>query len=653
LSRTVASLLIVLTLVALGFFPQGTHTAAGFFAGSLLVVAVGVLLLQYTPGGAMPLGWQLGAYTLLCGLATLYSPYWMRSWIKFSWTAGGLLMFYFSWRTVRDLRLLRTLLWWVAAVAILVALVSLWREWRLPSSELARQVAASQAYSGEGREDLLYTLSTQRIRGPFGNPNHLAGFLVACSAPLLLEILRGEKWKRRILALLGFLPIAWVLWRAQSRSGFLTLILALLILGIGSFSELRKNIFHWKLSPLKVVALLLLLILLAFAFGESWVVLSRVGTIKTRIEYSKVALELIRQAPLLGHGLDSFALYYPGFHRLGHGEAQYVHNWPLEVWVEMGLVGLAVFIWLILSIYRLFNQRLNDAQDPHEERALLALMSGTSVILLQSLFDFNADVAAIYLYLCFFLGCLAGITAAARAQADLRPGLWSRRSLRAIAGAGLLLYWVFAVALPFQAESNHALGLALAMSPDAQPLEAMPYLKQATTLNPFDAEYHNSLGNHYLRIGQPRQAAQALEKSTRLNPLKPRNHFDLYHAYRELGRLEEALQELQSAHRLHPTDDRYLAELARLHEEAGDHEQATLYWNQARVNLEGAIQANPNKADYHHRLAAVLDALGRREEAQAHRDRARQILQELFEQLDLNLPAVEASPRAAAASRYR
>jgi O-antigen ligase len=195
-----------------------------------------------------------------------------------------------------------------------------------------------------------------------------------------------------LLGLAGSLPILYVILLTQSRSGLLTLALSFIILALGAFSEFRKNIFHWKLSPLKVFALVAILMVLAFSFAESWVVLSRVGTIKTRIEYYSIALHLIARAPLLGHGLDTFALYYPQFHQLGRGEAQYIHNWPLEVWFEMGLLGLAAFGWWIASVYRVFNHALNAAQDRREESALLVLMSGVSAILLQSLFDFSNDI---------------------------------------------------------------------------------------------------------------------------------------------------------------------------------------------------------------------------------------------------------------------
>lgn len=635
LSRSTAAGLIMLTLAVWAVFPDSVHSSTGFFTGGILILLAGVFLLRSSASEGFPLGWQWVVFLALSLIAVFYSPYWMRSWTKFTWLLLGFLMYFVSWRTVRDLSLLNRLLGFIAVVAVFSALFALWQQWQEDPIARAQAILSTGAYSTEMREDMLYALSTGRIRGAFGNPNHLAGFLVACSSPLLLLLLRGRGLSQRALGLLGFLPIAWVIWQTQSRSGFLTLILAVLILAIGSFSDVRKNIFHWKLSPLKIGVILLILIVLAFAFAESWVVLSRVATVRTRAEYYSVALKLIGKAPVLGYGLDTFALYYPQYHQLGRGEAQYVHNWLLQVWVEMGIIGLAAFLWFLYSIFRLFNERLNAAQNAREESALLALMSSVSAIVLQSLFDFNTDVPAIFIYFGFFLGCLSGMATSRIEQTDLRQGIWNRVSLRWTAAAFLLLFLILGIALPFYAERNHFLGLALVRA-GQPPLEATPFLKLATVYNPWHAGYQNSLGNHYLATGQPRQATAHLKRAVALNPLFPRYRFELYRALNEIGQSQEALEQMELAHQLHPTDDTYLAELAHLYQAHGDTDKALQYWNQAIHILESAIEANPGKAEYHRRLALILDTVGKQQQAASHRQEADEIMNSILQRLGLS-----------------
>ena len=636
MSRQFAVLLVFGILLILGFWPQPLNSTVGFLVGSLLCLGVAASIAKPSEDKGMPLGWQFLSFLFLAWIAILYSPYWMRSYSKWAEMLTGLLAFYLTWRSIRSVDVLRRILYGVAGIAIAVSLYSIIQQWNNSPQRLASLLMKFPPSTPEFLEDQLYTLATGRMRGPFGNPNHLAGFLVASSTPLLLLILRGTNLKERLLGIAGFAPVFWVILQTGSRSGILTLLLSLIILILGAFSEFRKNIFHWKLSPPKILILLLVLIIICFAFAESGL-LTRVATIKTRIEYYSIALQLIAQAPLFGHGLDSFALYYPQYHQLGQGEAQYVHNWPLEVWVEMGLAGLLLFAWWMGSIFQLFNRQLNIAQDRKEESVLLLLMSSVAAILLQSLFDFNNNLPTVFIYFCFFLGCLAGRTSARVEQMDSRRPFWAKSGIRVLLWIFLAVFWGLGLALPYYAESQYEIGIALVQMRE-DPLTVTPYFSLATRINPWSSEYQNALGNHYLQLDQPQAALEHLQRAVALSPLKPRNHYDLYRSYLVLGDREKALKELHIAHQLHPTDDQYLLQIAQEYAESGDQEKARNSYLGIVDILEKATQANPFKAEYHRRVADVLEILGRKEEAEEHRQAAKEILIALFESLGITSP---------------
>ena len=636
LSRQFAVLLILGILLVLGFYPQPLDSSVGFLVGSLLCVGAAASIAKPSQDKGMPLGWQFLAFLLLGWIATCYSPYWMRSYSKWTEMLTGFLAFYLTWRSIRSVVVLRRLLYGIAGIAIGVSLYSIVLQWNHSPQRLAKLLMEFPSSTPEFLEDQLYTLATGRMRGSFGNPNHLAGFLVACSTPLLLLILRGKNFKERLLGIAGFSPVFWVILQTESRSGLLTLLLSLIILILGAFSEFRKNIFHWKLSPPKILALLLIFIMICFAFAESGL-LTRVATIKTRMEYYGIAMKLIGEAPLFGRGLDSFALYYPQYHQLGRGEAQYVHNWPLEVWVEMGLAGLLLFAWWIGSIYQLFNRQLNIAQDRGEETVLLLLMSSVSAILLQSLFDFNNNLPTVFIYFCFFLGCLAGRTSDRVEQVDSRRTFWAKAGVRVMLGVFLTVFWGLGLALPYYADSQYEIGIAWIQSKE-DPLVATQYLSFASRINPWNSDYQNSLGNHYLRLGQPQKALDYFQRAVALSPLKPRNHYDLYRDLLVVGDREKALNELRIAHRLHPTDDEYLLKLAEEYAKSGDRDRANEYYLETIKTLENATRANPNKAEYHRRLANVLEILGKTEEAKQHRRTAKKIMNELLNSLGITSP---------------
>ena len=70
-----------------------------------------------------------------------------------------------------------------------------------------------------------------------------------------------------------------------------------------------------------------------------------------RLDLWLSSLEMVRDHPLLGIGLDNFAYLYQQVY-LRHGAAaepnlSHPHNWLLQFWLDLGLLGLVAFVWLV------------------------------------------------------------------------------------------------------------------------------------------------------------------------------------------------------------------------------------------------------------------------------------------------------------------
>jgi O-antigen ligase len=69
------------------------------------------------------------------------------------------------------------------------------------------------------------------------------------------------------------------------------------------------------------------------------------------------SLEMLRDHPLFGVGLDNFGHLYRQFYLRESGAAEpslsHPHNWILHVWLQLGLLGLAGFAWLIARAWHL------------------------------------------------------------------------------------------------------------------------------------------------------------------------------------------------------------------------------------------------------------------------------------------------------------
>jgi O-antigen ligase len=70
-----------------------------------------------------------------------------------------------------------------------------------------------------------------------------------------------------------------------------------------------------------------------------------------RVDLWLSSIEMVRDHPVLGVGLDNFAyLYQQVYLREGaaaESNLSHPHNWILHVWLELGLLGLAAFVWLL------------------------------------------------------------------------------------------------------------------------------------------------------------------------------------------------------------------------------------------------------------------------------------------------------------------
>lgn len=83
---------------------------------------------------------------------------------------------------------------------------------------------------------------------------------------------------------------------------------------------------------------------------------------EVRLSQWRETVELIKERPIFGAGLSGYPIVFEKYHRDDWIEIfQYPHNLILNVWVELGLLGLIALIWIALIVIRHF---LADKNDP-------------------------------------------------------------------------------------------------------------------------------------------------------------------------------------------------------------------------------------------------------------------------------------------------
>ncbi len=205
-----------------------------------------------------------------------------------------------------------------------------------------------------------------RPGGTFEYPPALAVLQVSALPIFAWMILKGGTALRLAGAVGGILAVA-VLATAESRLGLGLCLLLFLAAAVASWHS-RSTVESERATafagpPIRVLvglaatALLLSVAVVALrGGGEASEPVS--GIDHGRAGEWSVAFDAMAERPLVGAGADSYAL---AASEVGGGKTLFAHNLPLEIWAELGPVGLALVIVLFAStaalVWRLRSDR--------------------------------------------------------------------------------------------------------------------------------------------------------------------------------------------------------------------------------------------------------------------------------------------------------
>jgi O-antigen ligase len=231
-------------------------------------------------------------------------------------------------------------------------------------------------------------LITGRSFGPFESPNYLGMYLAPISLLLFFYWLKTKltffqktlsqkkqvgtqaaffEWQiKDFLVLFCFLVMLLALFFTQSLGAWLGFGIAMLL---GIFLYFRPLLYYLNPKSKFIFDIAYLICTLLLILG-SFVLIKKMGcrvenSFAARQEVWQVAWYLARKHPLTGIGLGLFPLFY-------HQTVAHLHFPPLNwfqlhphnlffaFWLNLGLLGLLAFLWLLLVAFRqiIKNQQL-------------------------------------------------------------------------------------------------------------------------------------------------------------------------------------------------------------------------------------------------------------------------------------------------------
>jgi len=214
--------------------------------------------------------------------------------------------------------------------------------------------------NSEGITDMpcLHYVTSKRVFLPFVTPNALAGYL-AMVLPLTFV------HKKRIWFIL---PILIALLLTKSLGVFISILLAIMI----------YLILGGRLKRRLIILLCVFILIIGTIFvvrSSSPAHLKPTFSAMMRLNYWQGALRVIQTRPLTGLGIGNFNLI----------RSRYAHNSYLQIWVELGMLGLISILWFIGATFRGSLKNIT----PADRNTVMVLILSNTVFLIHNFIDFT------------------------------------------------------------------------------------------------------------------------------------------------------------------------------------------------------------------------------------------------------------------------
>jgi len=365
-----------------------------------------------------PLNLPVLAFMAICALSLLWSNSPMVSLLELPLFLAGPILYFIVVNNVHDEHQINRLLIPLLIISSLLGVYGIFQ------------------YQGIDFSFWKANIGRQQVFGLFGNVNYFAEYLII-PLPLAISLFFACRNRtKKILLLVGILAMGGSLLLTFTRGSYLaigisslfTFLLYLVVQGKGFIKE-HKKIFIFILS---LIILVTFLFVLPNPLNEPGTVISKIqgrisitqftqgSSLKRRIAIWEFTGLIIKDHPLLGSGLGTFKYnslsYQAKFfdrgenrHLYPYGIADKVHNEYLQLGAEIGIMGLGIFLWLIISYFNYGIKLLKRIKDKYKQGIIIGLMGGIVAVLIDGIFGFPLHLPATLVLFWLFIGLIVSL----------------------------------------------------------------------------------------------------------------------------------------------------------------------------------------------------------------------------------------------------
>jgi len=318
-------------------------------------------------------------------------------------------------------------------------------------------------------------------------------------------------------------------------------------------------------------------------------------SINTRLLIWKTTLEMIRDRPIFGSGIGTFKMNYLNYqaeflknnpyyirYSVKAGEA---HNEYLQMWAELGIIGLGIFLGIILMFYSLIIDYLTKNDIEKDKIIVFGLVLGITCFLIHCLFTFPLHVPALGVTFFALLGLTVIYTRKInlpKTDSDNRPKEFKlkNKGIKIALTILVLVFMIWVINLvaikPYIAEIQYFNGMR--HNVDGNYREALLYFEQAASLYPYNGRILHALGTTYYNLGILNKAEEVLQRTTRYR-VDANTFYNLGLVYSQAGLFSKAEEKFKYTVYLMPKFTKAYYDLGYLYFTQEKYDDTIEQWN--------------------------------------------------------------------------
>jgi len=457
-----------------------------------------------------------------------------------------------------------------------------------------------------------YLSDLHRLSSTIGQKNWISNY-IAMVFPIAFSYFLLEKNNKKIKSvyflLLTILYVTLLI--CQSRGIWisigLTLILATFIITKFKLWELFKKNKQWLVCLLFVFLIATVTYSTENPLNKSRLTVAERAistfdkydpSINTRLLIWRTTLEMIKNYPVAGSGIGTFRMNYLKYqagtldenpHYIKYSNnAEEAHNEYLQMWAEIGIIGLGIFLIIIIIIYSQFWKFFKRERDNKRKIIGCGLILGISCYLFHSLFTFPLHVPA--LASTFFVIVGLGMVYMNKfnlPEIKIKTGIdnFTIKFFLNIFFITLMIVTINCLAIkPYIAELYYFTGIR--HNVDKNYTQSLPNFECAAQLDPYNGRILHALGTTYNNLEMYTKADDILQKAKKYI-VDVNTYRNLGLVYTQTAQNKKAEEEFKQAVFLDPKFYKAYNDLASLYVYQNEYEKAIEQWEKAiELNLD-------------------------------------------------------------------